>query len=159
MPWMWPSTKYHSTVVLCSGDGAGSMEGEGFFTKLKKRKRSGWNVEVLAWQGCCNRYMKQWVQENGFYVPLDDFYWSIKYLESDPNPKGVKPYYRLAHDLDLLRRPGYAPIPPTVEDWDTDDTHWISPIQRILQIWLTTSYMEKLCTKNVSLYTSRHSYP
>ena len=79
------------TVVLCSGDGAGSMERGGFFTNLKKMKGGGWNVEVLGWQGCCNRYMKKWVEENGFYVPLDDFYWSITYLEPDPNPQGVKP--------------------------------------------------------------------
>ena len=101
------------------------MAGEGFFSKLKKMKRSGWNVEVLAWKGCCNRYMRQWVQENGNYVPLDDFYWSITYLEPDLKPHGVNPYYRQAYELDLSKRPGYVPfpvpIPPTVEDWDTDN--------------------------------------
>ena len=75
------------TVVLCSG--LAQWSERFFFTKLKKMKRSGWNVEVLAWQGCCNRYMKQWVQDNGNYVPLDDFYWSITYLEPDPDPHGV----------------------------------------------------------------------
>ena len=113
------------TVVLCSGDGAGLMEGEGFFSKLKIMKRSGWNVEVLAWKGCCNRYMRHWVEENGSYVPLDDSYWSITYLEPDPNPRGVSPDYRPVQKLDLSQRPGYVPLPvsisPPVEDWDADN--------------------------------------
>ena len=80
----------------------------GFFSTLKRMRQSGWQVEVLAWEGSCNRYMKEWVEDNGTYVPLDDFYSSITFLEpddkalADQHPRG-----RIAEPLDITKRPGY----------------------------------------------------
>lgn len=83
------------TIVLLSGDGSGFEEGVGFFADIKRLHKFGWNVEVLAWKDHCKREMKNWAVENGLFVPLDDFYGSVTFLEKLRNAK----------PLDLSRRP------------------------------------------------------
>lgn len=83
------------TVVLMSGDGSGFEEGIGFFADIKRLHKVGWNVEVLAWKDHCKREMRQWVEENGLFVPLDEFYSSITFLHG----------LRGATRLDLSKRP------------------------------------------------------
>ena len=91
-------------VVLLTGDGAGYLEGAGFHSTLERMHRRGWRIEILSWTRSCNRRMKEWAQENGVFVPLDDFYDSITFLEPS------RPGHRLAQSrpstsLDLSRRP------------------------------------------------------
>ena len=83
-------------VVLLTGDGAGYLEGVGFQSALELMHQHGWRVEVLSWTHSCNFRMRQWVEENGVFVALDDFYDSITFLE----PSG--PGHRLAQSRDSV---------------------------------------------------------
>lgn len=68
-------------VVLLTGDGAGYERGEGFHTALELIHRKGWKIEILSWAHSCNQRMRRWAEENGVFVPLDDFYRSITFRE------------------------------------------------------------------------------
>ena len=84
-------------AVLLSGD-------SGFRRNLERMHGRGWRVEVLSWEHSCNRQMRRWVQENGVFIPLDDFYTSITFLEAfSPNFPLAQP--RAATELDLSLRP------------------------------------------------------
>lgn len=83
------------TIVLLSGDGSGFEEGTGFFADIKRLHKVGWNIEVLSWADSCKREMRTWASENGLFVPLDDFYSSVTFLEKK----------RQAKPLDLAKRP------------------------------------------------------
>ncbi len=90
-------------VVLLTGDGAGYLEGAGSHSTLERMHRQGWRIEILSWYHSCNRRMREWAQENGVFVALDDFYDSITFLEPS------SPGHRLAESrdsvpLDLSRR-------------------------------------------------------
>lgn len=69
------------TLVLLSGDGSGYEEGVGFFADIRRLHRIGWKIEVLSWQASCNNAMKVWAQDNGLFLPLDDFYSQITFLQ------------------------------------------------------------------------------
>lgn len=91
-------------AVLLTGDGAGYIEGRGFHSTLERMHKRGWRVEVLSWTHACNRRMRLWAEENGVFVPLDDFYESVTYLEpSSPGFELAQPRNPLP--LDLSRRP------------------------------------------------------
>ena len=90
-------------VVLLTGDGAGYSEGAGFHRTLERMHRRGWRVEILSWAHSCNQRMRQWAEENGAFVALDDFYESITFMEPS------RPGHRLAQSrdaapLELARR-------------------------------------------------------
>ena len=92
------------TVVLLTGDGAGYAEGRGFHRTLERMHGLHWNIEVLSWAHSCNRGMRRWAEDNGVFVPLDDFYDSITFRE--PSRPGHE--FALARDatpLDLSNRP------------------------------------------------------
>ena len=91
-------------VVLLTGDGAGYIEGAGFQSELERMHRRGWRVEILSWAHSCNQRMRRWVEENGVFVALDDFYDSVTFLE--PSRPGQRlAQSRDAAPLDLSRRP------------------------------------------------------
>ena len=90
-------------AVLLTGDGAGYVEGSGFHSTLERMKRRNWRIEILSWEHSCNRRMRQWPQQNGMFVPLDDFYDSITYTV--PSREGYQfAAPRYSADLDLTRR-------------------------------------------------------
>ena len=90
-------------AVLLTGDGAGYVEGSGFHSTLERMKRRNWRIEILSWEHSCNRRMRQWAQQNGVFVPLDDFYDSITYTV--PSREGYQfAAPRYSADLDLTRR-------------------------------------------------------
>ena len=68
-------------AVLLTGDGAGYQEGAGFHSTLERMHRRGWRVEILSWSHSCNQRMRRWADENGVFVPLDDFYEAVTYRE------------------------------------------------------------------------------
>lgn len=68
-------------VALLTGDGAGYHEGSGFHSALERMHKRGWRVEILSWAHSCNPQMRIWAEENGVFVPLDDFYYSVTFLE------------------------------------------------------------------------------
>ena len=68
-------------VALLTGDGTGYQEGYGFHSALERMHKRGWRVEILSWAHSCNQRMRIWAEENGVFVPLDDFYYSVTFLE------------------------------------------------------------------------------
>ena len=81
-------------VTLLTGDGAGYLEGSGFHRTLERMRARHWRVEILSWRHSCNQRMRQWAEQNGVFVALDDFYQSITFLE--PSKPG--------HELAVARR-------------------------------------------------------
>ncbi len=81
-------------VVLMTGDGAGYDDGVGFHADMERMHGAGWGIEVISWRGHCRRALRMWSETNGVFVPLDDYYESVTFLEGS----------RLAHTLDLSKR-------------------------------------------------------
>ena len=94
-------------AVLLTGDGAGFADGVGFHADLERMRRRGWRIEVLSWRHSCNRRMREWAEQNGVFVALDDFYDSVTFLEPPaPGQPLDNPRYAVAPDLS--RRPAAA---------------------------------------------------
>ena len=77
--------KTPGTVVLLTGDGAGWAYGKGFLTSLQGMKKGGWNIELISWSQSCNRWLKEWVIQNGHFTSLDTFYRSVTFLVPSEN--------------------------------------------------------------------------
>ena len=91
-------------VAMLTGDGAGFADGVGFHADLERMRRRGWRIEVISWRYSCNRRMREWAEENGKFIALDDFYDSVTFLERpDPGQPVAEP--RDAVPIDLGRRP------------------------------------------------------
>ena len=90
-------------VALLTGDGAGFSEGVGFHADLERMLRRGWRIEVLSWRHSCNRRMREWAEENGKFIALDDFYDSVTFLER-PEPGEPFACRRYAVPIDLTKR-------------------------------------------------------
>ena len=91
-------------VAMLTGDGAGFADGVGFHADLERMRRRGWRIEVISWRYSCNRRMREWAEENGKFIALDDFYDSVTFLERpDPGQPIAEP--RDAVPIDLARRP------------------------------------------------------
>jgi hypothetical protein len=95
-------------AVLLTGDGAGYETGAGYHADLERLRNAGWGVEVLSWDIACNRKLKTWAQGAGIYVPLENYYQSITFIEGG----------RRAIPLSLIHRGRAVPAqqqPPTTE--------------------------------------------
>ena len=91
-------------IVMLTGDGAGFDDGVGFHADMERMRRRGWRIEVLSWRHSCSRRMREWAEENGKFIALDDFYDSITYLEP-PAPGRPVAEPRDPAPVDLSRRP------------------------------------------------------
>lgn len=88
------------TVVLLTGDGAGFYDGVGFHADLERMHGRGWGVEVLSWRHSCNGRMREWAEQAGKFVALDDFYESVTFLEPPrPGDPAGPPRYEVPVDL------------------------------------------------------------
>ena len=90
-------------AVLLTGDGSGFADGVGFHADLERMKLRGWRIEVLSWRHSCNRRMREWAEENGIFIALDDFYNSVSFVEP-PAPGEPVGAPRYATPPDLSRR-------------------------------------------------------
>ena len=90
-------------AVLLTGDGSGFADGVGFHTDLERMLRRGWRIEVLSWRHSCNRRMREWAEEHGEFIALDDFYDNVTFLEP-PAPGQPIAAPRSATPPDLARR-------------------------------------------------------
>ena len=68
-------------VAMLTGDGAGYLEGAGFHRTLERMHDRGWRVEILSWADSTNQRMRKWAEANGAFVPLDDFYEAVTFME------------------------------------------------------------------------------
>ena len=91
-------------AVLLTGDGAGYERGDGFHSALELMHSKGWRIEILSWAHATNRRMRQWAEDNGVFVALDDFYDSITFREPSRPGHEFAPA-RDAAPLDLSKRP------------------------------------------------------
>lgn len=91
------------TVVLLTGDGAGYIEGQGFHSALERMHNRHWKIEVLSWRHSCSLGMRQWAEQNGVFIPLDDFYEAITFREPSREGHEFAPR-RDAVPLDLTQR-------------------------------------------------------
>jgi NYN domain-containing protein len=88
-----------AVAVLLTGDGAGYDDGAGFHADLERMAKHGWGIEVLSWDSACNKKLKAWANSSGVYIPLDDYYQSVTFIE-----KG-----RRSKELSLTSRPTAKP--------------------------------------------------
>ena len=87
-------------AVILTGDGAGFADGVGFHADLERMHRKGWRIEVLSWRHSCNRRMREWAEENGKFIALDDFYDSVTFLELPiPGQPTAAPRYAVPLNL------------------------------------------------------------
>lgn len=87
-------------AVLLTGDGAGFDSGVGFHADLERMRRRGWRIEVLSWRHSCNRRMREWAEQYGVFIALDDFYDSVTFLEPPaPGQPIANPRYAVPPDL------------------------------------------------------------
>ena len=88
-------------AVLLTGDGSGFADGVGFHADLERMHKRGWRIEVLSWRHSCNRRMREWADQNGKFIALDDFYDSITFLEPPaPGQRIADPRHPIPVDLD-----------------------------------------------------------
>lgn len=78
------------TIALLTGDGAGINNGQGFLADAKRIAEKGWKFEVYSWDSACHSKLKQFAQENGKYVNLEDYYENITFIK---NGRRVKSLY------------------------------------------------------------------
>ena len=90
-------------VILC-GDEIGYHTDTGLHRTLMRILKKGWQIELLCWARACSPRVRQWVDEHGVFVALDDYFAAITYMEpSRPGFEFAPPRY--AADLNLDRRP------------------------------------------------------
>ena len=95
-------------VVLLTGDGASYLEGAGFHGTLERMYRRSWRVEILSWAHSTNQRLRRWAEANGVFVPLDDFYDAITFMEPSRPGFELAPA-RAEAKLDLSRRRASRP--------------------------------------------------
>lgn len=89
-------------AILLTGDGSGFVDGVGFHADLERMHRRGWRIEVLSWRHSCNLRMREWAEQNGAFIALDDFYNSITFLEPPgPGDPIAEPRHSIPVDLTL----------------------------------------------------------
>lgn len=71
------------TMAILTGDGSGDALGKGFLADIKRIHKQGWNIEVYAWESTCNDHLKSYAKENGLFVPLEKYYYSITFLKGE----------------------------------------------------------------------------
>jgi hypothetical protein len=77
------------TVVLATGDGAGSTRGEGFHSVLENLLEHGYSIELLSWKHSLNSDLRLWVETHGRYIALDSFYQDITFIEGGREATGT----------------------------------------------------------------------
>ena len=88
-------------AVLLTGDGSGFADGVGFHADLERMHGKGWRIEVLSWRHSCNRRMREWAENVGQFIALDDYYESITFLEEPlPGRPVAEPRYAVPLDLE-----------------------------------------------------------
>lgn len=77
-------------AVLMTGDGAGYDDGVGFHADMARMHAAGWGIEVVSWLKSCRNTLRNWATANGVFIPLDDYYESVTFLEGGRRSTPVK---------------------------------------------------------------------
>jgi hypothetical protein len=70
---------YPQIAVLLTGDGKGYYEGVGFHADLERMQKKGWGIEVVSWRDICAIKLRQFAEQAGIFVGMDDFVDSLVY--------------------------------------------------------------------------------
>lgn len=81
--------QYPETIILLTGDGAGYGDGKGFIKQLERALKKGWKIEVLSWDNSCNRFLKDFAKKNGIYIPLENAYYNITFINNKRWAKAI----------------------------------------------------------------------
>ena len=68
-------------AVVLTGDGAGYEAKAGYHADLERLAKTGWGIEVLSWDIACNKRLREWAKGAGVYIPLEDYYNSVTFIE------------------------------------------------------------------------------
>ncbi|MGI9256844.1 MAG: hypothetical protein ACR2PY_07915 [Salinispira sp.] len=82
------------------------LENAGVTVKLLDRGdlyRPEQGVDELSWKHSCSKSMREWAENVGVFVPLDDFYDQITFLEPS-KPGGTLAQPRDSRAIDLSTR-------------------------------------------------------
>ena len=90
-------------VVLLTGDGSGFSQGEGFHATLERLYKRNWGIEVISWKHSCSRAMREWAEDVGVFVALDEYYDQVTFL-TPPRPGESAADPRFAKPIDLASR-------------------------------------------------------
>jgi NYN domain len=71
----------NDTFVVLTGDGAGSKLGKGFLADLQRIHNLGFNFEVISWENGTNGHLKKYAQEEGKFIPLENFYYNVTFIK------------------------------------------------------------------------------
>lgn len=68
------TTSTNQVVVLITGDGNGFHRNKGFIEPLRILHEKGFDVEVYSWERCFNSSLRDWAEQHGKAILLDDFF-------------------------------------------------------------------------------------
>lgn len=67
-------------IILATGDGKGYDQEDGFLYDLEGFVEDGWSIELLSWEHSCHRRLRAFAEENGEFIPLDQYYEQITFI-------------------------------------------------------------------------------
>lgn len=76
--------KYRSTpgeIVVCTGDGKGYANEEGFLYDLEAFVEQGWKIRVVSWSHSCHKLLRKFAEEHGEFIALDSYYNYVTFVE------------------------------------------------------------------------------
>ena len=91
--------EFPQIAVLMTGDGAGYYDEKGFLKAFVDLYNKGWGIELLSWEHSCHGELRDFVEKNGVFISLDDYYESITYVKGE----------RIAKPLSLKKRKNSSP--------------------------------------------------
>jgi hypothetical protein len=96
-------------AVVLTGDGEGFEGARGYRDPLERMHARGWGIEVVSWGHACSGALRRWARSAGVFVPLEEFYDAVTFVEG----------FREAEPLLLTGRRavvprGWSPPPPAV---------------------------------------------
>lgn len=68
-------------IVLATGDGKGYHNEEGFLYDIEGFVEDGWSLRLLSWSHACHRKLKAFAEQHGTFVPLEDYYANITFIQ------------------------------------------------------------------------------
>lgn len=69
------------TIVLATGDGNGFADKRGFIRTLSILHAYGFQIEVMSWRHSFNGMLREWADQYGRVIELDDFYHELTFVE------------------------------------------------------------------------------
>ncbi|GAB5098164.1 hypothetical protein YK56LOC_38800 [Caballeronia sp. HLA56] len=68
-------------MVVCTGDGKGYDNEEGFLFDVEGFVKAGWQLRVVSWTHSCSARLKDFADQNGKFIALEDHYGDVTFLQ------------------------------------------------------------------------------